>query len=241
MGAAGRRGQPGRSDDRFAAVAWLGWSTCACQPERGHMGFASVSGSFGTGQLTLVGRAGRAARQWWRTGSDLGRASRAARAGTRAVVGRTPAAGPVLGSTAAGVRSRAATCRARASRRAARALVGCALGACMGGAQAGDARGSRIQRMGLSAWLHARPAADRRALVGRSRRIEIACAGVERAGRTGMGHTEDRRARRASGSFVVRSSHQIGRGHLIRAARVARLGRSRPRVVAAGVWNRRTR
>jgi hypothetical protein len=179
----------------------MGWSTSAGEPERRHLGFTGLSGGFVTVHITVVGRARRAALPRRCTGSDMGSASRACDAGgdawpaTRAVVGRTRRPGPVVGSTANGERSRSATRRARA-------VVGCAR-------RAFD-RASHVERLGPPVCRHAPRAADCCAVMGRPRRIETTGAGLERARGSCMGHSQDRRARRAAGSFVVRPGDQTG-------------------------------
>jgi hypothetical protein len=92
------------------------------------------------------------------------------------------------------------------------------------GAFVGCARGSHFERLGRPVCRHARRAADCRAVMGRPRRIETTGAGLERARGSCMGHSQDRRTRRAAGSFVVLPSDQTRRCHVTRAARIAWLG-----------------
>ena len=185
------------------------------------MGFSGFSSRFVTGCVTIVGCAVRTPFGRGGTGSDVGRtgcaaSSAAALPGARPVVGRTSRTGAVMGRTAAGIGS--GTRRAGRAGSSGGAFLGSASGcgfmgsACCGPRPAGDASSLRPRgtRLGCPTRCGLRRAADRRPFMGGPRLAGRQAAGatMERA-RPGVGHTEDRRARRAARTVVVGTSDQV--------------------------------
>lgn len=173
----------------------------------------------------------RAARSF--VGGTARRACRASRAWVERAAARR--AGSIVGRAGR---------RTRTARGSDRPVVESTRGSCLGSDRRGGSRrpGPRGKRMGAAARGRAALAADRRPVVGGSRRCAAGGAFVDRVGRAGLGHSQERRAGRSGAAAVEPAGgpRMVGPGRCLGRPAIDRCGPGGGRAIRPGATGRGT-
>src|SRR5207247_1006600 len=134
--------------------------------------------------------------------------------------------------------------RTRTARGSDRPVVESTRGSCLGSDRRGGSRrpGPRGKRMGAAARGRAALAADRRPVVGGSRRCAAGGAFVDRVGRAGLGHSQERRAGRSGAAAVEPAGgpRMVGPGRCLGRPAIDRCGPGGGRAIRPGATGRGT-